>query len=568
MEAKNTRLFVFTLGIIFSGALLAQNVAINTTGAAPNASAILDLSNSASLAFLPPQVALTKVTVLAPVPAPGPAGLVVYSTTAPAGGGGTGLYFWDGAKWNYLSTAGASTAWNLSGNGATNPGVNYAGTSDPKDFVVKTNATERMRFLSTGSAGVGTAVPKSALDINGNMSLGTYAGVTAAPANGVIVPGQVGIGNSAPNASAILDLTNATNNLGFLMPNMTTAQRNAIGAPIKGLMVFNNTTGCINFWTGFAWENVACPTCTAPAATPGAITGLTNPVISTTGNVYSIASVPGAVSYTWSLLPLSAGTIVTSGQGTTSITITFNSSVIAYTLCVHDSNACGVSGNTCLSVNTINCVHTSGSWLYTGGVQSWTVPNCITQVTVTMAGAQGGTGGYTGTNPESSGGNGGSVSGVLSVVGGSTLNLYVGGKGTNGSSGGAGIGGYNGGANGWWWAGQTVLLLLLAVEAQDLIMLFQDGKQAAPVVQLRADTDIQVTANVWVPVPVEVAHNLWADLPVHGVVIAQQPPEHLDLAELIVLPQAMPAAVVAVVTTAVAVVFGQAVAAEVISQLD
>ncbi len=453
MGAKTTRLVVFSLSILFSGGLIAQNVAINTTGAAPNASAILDLSNTGNYAFLAPQVSLANVATLAPVPAPGPAGLLVYNTNAATtGGSGTGYYFWDGAKWNYLSVGGASTAWNVTGNAATTPGTNYAGTSDLKDFVVKTNATERMRFMAAGGAGIGTAAPKSALDVNGNMSLGTYAGVTAAPANGMIIPGQVGIGNSAPNASAILDLTNSTNNLGFLLPNMTTAQRNAIGAPIRGLMVFNNTTGCISYWTGFAWENVACPTCTAAPAVPAVPTGLVNPVILTSGNVYKTNPVPGAISYTWSVLPLSAGTVVTAGQGTTSITITFGAALTAYTICVHDSNSCGVSANACYTVSSINCIHSSATWLYTGGMQPWTVPNCITQVTVTMAGAQGGTGGYTGTNPESSGGNGGSISGVMPVVGGSVLDIYVGGAGTNGSSSGNGVGGFNGGGNGWWYS--------------------------------------------------------------------------------------------------------------------
>ncbi len=450
MEAKNTRLLSLTLGIIFSGTVMAQNVAINTTGALPNASAILDLSNSANLAFLPPQVALTNIATLAPVPAPGPAGLVVYSTSAPVGGGGTGLYFWDGAKWNFLSV-GAATAWNLTGNAGTNPAVNYAGTSDPQPFLIKTSGTERMRFLTGGGAGIGTATPLSGVDINGSVAVGTYAGTSAAPANGEIISGQVGIGNSTPNASAILDLTNSVRNLGFLMPNMTTVQRNAIGAPIKGLMVFNNTTGCINFWTGFAWENVTCPTCTAPPAVPGSITGLTNPVISTTGNVYSIAPVPGSLGYTWSVLPLVAGTIVTGGQGTTAITVTFNSTVRSYTICVYDSNACGVSATNCLTVNTINCIHSNQTFNYSGGAQTWLVPNCITQITVTIAGAQGGYGGWTSQTNVSQGGNGGSVSGVLAVVGGTTLQINVGGAGGNGSSGGNGLGGWNGGAAGWWY---------------------------------------------------------------------------------------------------------------------
>jgi hypothetical protein len=57
----------------------AQNIAINTTGAAPNASAILDLSNTSNLGFLAPGVALTASNAAAPIASPA-TGLMVYNT--------------------------------------------------------------------------------------------------------------------------------------------------------------------------------------------------------------------------------------------------------------------------------------------------------------------------------------------------------------------------------------------------------------------------------------------------------------------------------------------------------
>jgi hypothetical protein len=241
----------------FTGLIYSQNVAINTTGTVASASAILDLSNTSSMALLCPQVSLTNVTTLAPVPAPGPAGLLVYNTNAATtGGSGTGYYFWDGAKWNYLLT-GAGTTWNLTGNTGTIPGVNYVGTSDLKDLVFKTSATERMRVLAGGGVGMGTAVPKSALDVNGGISIGTYAGVNAAPANGIIISGQAGVGTATPNASAAIDVFSTTS--GFLPPRMTAAQMGAIVAPAAGLMVLNSTTNCLEYYNGASWQNVTCP---------------------------------------------------------------------------------------------------------------------------------------------------------------------------------------------------------------------------------------------------------------------------------------------------------------------
>jgi len=57
---------------------------------------------------------------------------------------------------------------------------------------------------------------------------------------------QVGIGTSSPNAA--LDVTSTTN--GFLPPRMTTTQRDAIASPAVGLVIFNTTTNCLNFYGG------------------------------------------------------------------------------------------------------------------------------------------------------------------------------------------------------------------------------------------------------------------------------------------------------------------------------
>ena len=73
---------------------------------------------------------------------------------------------------------------------------------------------------------------------------------------------------------------------------------------------------------------------------------------------------------------------------------------------------------------------------FTGNVQTWTVPPCVTSIFVTAAGADGG---------GSAGGNGAVVTGTLSVTPGQVLNIYVGGTGTCNTNSG---GGWNGGGTG------------------------------------------------------------------------------------------------------------------------
>ncbi len=79
---------------------------------------------------------------------------------------------------------------------------------------------------------------------------------------------------------------------------------------------------------------------------------------------------------------------------------------------------------------------------YTGGVQSWTVPPCVTSIEVD---AQGAIGGHT---IWSRGGNGGYVHCMLAVTPGTIMEIYVGGKGDTSTPALPGAGGFNGGAIG------------------------------------------------------------------------------------------------------------------------
>jgi len=51
---------------------------------------------------------------------------------------------------------------------------------------------------------------------------------------------RISIGGSSPPACAKLEIASTTQ--GFLLPRMTTAQRNAISLPVAGLMIYNTTT--------------------------------------------------------------------------------------------------------------------------------------------------------------------------------------------------------------------------------------------------------------------------------------------------------------------------------------
>lgn len=67
-----------------------------------------------------------------------------------------------------------------------------------------------------------------------------------------LAQGNVGIGTANPNPSAILDLY--SNTKGFGPPTMTSAERNLIPTPRVGLMIYNSTLLCPEYYNGTIWE--------------------------------------------------------------------------------------------------------------------------------------------------------------------------------------------------------------------------------------------------------------------------------------------------------------------------
>ncbi len=185
-----------------------------------------------------------------------------------------------------------------------------------------------------------------------------------------------------------------------------------------------------------------------PTATP--ITGPVALAPCANGINYSVPLVPGAISYTWSILPLSAGTVCNSGQGTNAINVTFGPAVVTYTISVTDSNSCGRSAPPTI-IQVVMTVPHGTITQNVPGHYVWVVPCGITQVTVTLFGAGGGRGrkvaGLSGP-----GGKGAKVVATYPTIGGNTFNLYVGQAGQNAPSviagGAGGTGGNTGDENG------------------------------------------------------------------------------------------------------------------------
>lgn len=96
-----------------------------------------------------------------------------------------------------------------------------------------------------GNVGIGLATPPlSLLDVKGGTAIGTFAGVTVAPINGLIVSGNIGAGVSAPTAAVMIKAGTATANTAPLKftagTNLTTPEPGAVEYDGNSIYVTNN----------------------------------------------------------------------------------------------------------------------------------------------------------------------------------------------------------------------------------------------------------------------------------------------------------------------------------------
>ena len=248
---------------------------------------------------------------------------------------------------------------------------------------------------------------------------------------------SVGINNTgiAPNISAILDVSSTSQ--GALIPRMSTAERNAIIAPIpESLLIYNTDKHCFEAyysgqWVAFGCLNNSCRFPVQPRADSSK--GLQTSII------WKWTDSSNPVSYKWGTTA-NYSSAIDMGTSTsyTQIGLTCSTSYTAYVWAYND---CGSSPLATLTQKTVCKIAfttaTAGS--------TFIVPTGVTSITIKVWGAGGG--GY----PNEAGG-GGFAQATFSVTPGQSLNVLVGGAGGGGWGCFGGVapspGGLNGGGEG------------------------------------------------------------------------------------------------------------------------
>lgn len=208
------------LGTVVASVSQAQNIAINSTGAAPVASAMLDVTSTTSGILIPRMTAAQRTAIASPA-----TGLLVFQTNASSPIPANQFWYYDGAAWRTLFSD--RVGWSIWGNAGTTVATNFLGTTDNVGFRIRTNNAERFEFTNNGRL--------RSFD-NGTAALPTYSWNGASAQNtGMFYPAASTLGFSSAGVERI-----RVGSTGWMTINRT--------APFAGdvFSVFANGTGGTN----------------------------------------------------------------------------------------------------------------------------------------------------------------------------------------------------------------------------------------------------------------------------------------------------------------------------------
>jgi hypothetical protein len=327
------------VGAVVTGA------AINTSGAAPDASAILDIASASKGILIPRMTSAQRDAIKTPAQ-----GLMVYNNT------NNKIENWTGSAWFEWGSTAPAAPGTITGSSS----VCQNSSGNVYSISAVTGATSYTWSVPAGAtitAGQGTTsitvtfgTNSGNITVTASNSCGTSAATTLAITVNTAVPAQPSVItgtspvciNTNGVSYSVTNVAGVTYTWTYSGTGFTVASgqgTNSITADFSA----SATSGTLTVTPGNACGNGTARTYaitvqTAVPAQPSVITGTTPVCRNDNGVSYSVTNVAG-VTYTWTYS--GAGFTVASGQGTNSITADFSASATSGTLTVTPSNACG-----------------------------------------------------------------------------------------------------------------------------------------------------------------------------------------------------------------------------------
>jgi trimeric autotransporter adhesin len=220
------KLSLLPIVLFFSNLLLAQQ-GIGIGNSTPHASSLLDIT-STNKGVLIPRMNKTQRNAI-PTPAQG---LMVFQN----GPDTVGLYCYNGASWQMMTT----NSWSTNGNANTN-NSNFIGTTDPKNLTFRTNNVQAAKLdYQLGNYYYGYEAGLSATLASGNIAIGSFTQKNLtegydniALGNNALQLNTTGSDNIAIGASALYSANNSSRNLGIgnlsLFTNQASENNVAVG---------------------------------------------------------------------------------------------------------------------------------------------------------------------------------------------------------------------------------------------------------------------------------------------------------------------------------------------------
>jgi hypothetical protein len=222
--------------LIFTAYISHAQVAINSTGANPDNSAMLDVTSTTKGMLIPRMTTAERTAIASPA-----TGLLVYDNTLSL------FYYYNGSAWTPLATPGSN--WSTVGNSSTINGTHFIGTTDNQHFEIRTNNILHTRIRTTGQIEV--------FNTGSSVYLGENAGLNDDLSNrrnvgvgyNALVSVVTGSFNTAAGYQALQNTTASSNTgIGYqaLSANTTGTMNSAMGQNA----LLNSTTGSWNTAVG------------------------------------------------------------------------------------------------------------------------------------------------------------------------------------------------------------------------------------------------------------------------------------------------------------------------------